>query len=77
MVSMSKIWLSWNVLACNGLYWAVHMVEVIQVVKVVSLDDMHSGNIWFSGSKQSNYRERLRCHACDGGQTDGQTESGK
>ena len=21
--------------------------------------------IWFAGSKQSNYRENLRCHACD------------
>ena len=22
--------------------------------------------IWFAWSKQSNYRENLRCHACDG-----------
>ena len=22
--------------------------------------------IWFPWSKQSNYRENLRCHACDG-----------
>ena len=22
--------------------------------------------MWFSWSKQSNYRENLRCHACDG-----------
>ena len=71
MVCMSKIWLSWNVLACNGLYCAVHMVQVIQVVRVVSLDDMHSGNIWFSWYKPSKYREKLICHACDGGRTDG------
>ena len=40
---------------------------MVQLVQVVSLDDMHSENIWFSGSKPSNYREKLICHACDGG----------
>ena len=39
---------------------------------MISLDDMHSENIWFSWSKPSNYRGKLRCHACDGGgRTDG------
>ena len=30
-----------------------------------SLDDMQSENIWFSRSKPSNYRGKLRYHACD------------
>ena len=38
---------------------------------MISLDDMHSENIWFSWSKPSNYRGKLRCHACDGERTDG------
>ena len=47
----------------------VQVVQVIQVVMVVKmiLVDMHSENIWFSGSKPSNYRKKLICHACDGG----------
>ena len=32
---------------------------------MISLDDVHSENIWFSWSKSSNYRGKLRCHACD------------
>ena len=32
---------------------------------MITLDDMHSENIWFSWSKPSNYHEKLRCHACD------------
>ena len=32
---------------------------------------MHSENIWFSGSKSSNYRGKLRCHACDEWTEDG------
>ena len=37
-----------------------------------SLDDndTHSENIWFSWSRPSNYRGKLRCHACDGGRTE-------
>ena len=38
---------------------------------MISLDDMHSENILFSWSKSSTYRGKLRCHACDGGRTDG------
>ena len=34
---------------------------------MISLEDMHSENMWFSWSKPSNYREKLRYHACDGG----------
>ena len=42
------------------------------MVWVVSLDDMHSENIWFSWYKPSKYRKKLICHACDGGRrTDG------
>ena len=54
-----------------GLYCArqvVHVFQVIQVVqavRMISLDDMHSEDIWFSRSKPSNYREKLRCHGCD------------
>ena len=44
----------------------VQVVHVIQVVRMISLDDMHSENIWFSGFKPSNYRGKLRCHARDG-----------
>ena len=43
---------------------------------MISLDYMHSENIWFSWSKPSNYQEKLRCHACDE-RTDRRTESGK
>ena len=35
-------------------------------VKVVSLDDVASENIWFSVSKPTNYRGKLKFHACDG-----------
>ena len=49
----------------------IQMIQVVHVVRMISLDDMHSENIWFSWSKPSNYRGKLRCHACDGGQTDG------
>ena len=41
------------------------MVQVVRVVRRIGLDDMHSENIWFSGSKPSNYRRKLRCHARD------------
>ena len=45
----------------------VRLVQVVRVARTTSLDDMHSENIWFSGSKPSNYRKKLICHACDGG----------
>ena len=56
--------LYWDALGCTGLYWAV------QLVRMISLDDMHSENIWFSWSKPSNYQGKLRCHTRDG-RTDG------
>ena len=40
-------------------------VQVVQVVRMISLDDMNSKNIWFSWSKPTNYRGKLRCHARD------------
>ena len=40
-------------------------VKVVGVVRVVSLDDVHSENIWLSWSKPANYREQLRFHAYD------------
>ena len=50
----------------------VWVVQVVRVAKTTSLDD--SENIWFSWYKPSNYREKLICHACDGG---GRTDAGK
>ena len=54
----------------------IQVVHVIQVVRMISLDDMHSENIWFPWSKPSNYQGKLRCHACDG-RTDERTNGGK
>ena len=51
----------------------VQVVQVVEVVAMISLDDMHSENIWFSWSNSSNYRGKLRYHACDG-RTDGRTD---
>ena len=53
----------------------VWVVQVVRVARTTSLDDMHSENIWFSWYKPSKYREKLICHACDGG--GGRTEDGK
>ena len=44
---------------------------MIGVVRTISLDNMHSENIWFSCYNPSKYREKLICHACDGGRMDG------
>ena len=44
----------------------IHVVQVVEVVRMISLDDMHSENIWFSWSKPSNYQEKLRHYARDG-----------
>ena len=38
----------------------VQVVKGVQVVRKISIDDMHSENILFSWSKSSNYREKLR-----------------
>ena len=54
----------------------VQEVQVIQVTRMISLDDMHSENKWFSWCKPSNYQGKLRSHARDEG-TDGRTEDGK
>ena len=45
----------------------VHVVQVVQVVRMISIDDIHSENIWFSWCKSSNYHEKLRCHGGGGG----------
>ena len=37
---------------------------------MISIDYMHSENIWFSWSKSSNYPGKFRCHACDEPRTD-------
>ena len=34
------------------------MDQVVQVVRMISIDAMRSENMWFSWSKSSNYRER-------------------
>ena len=31
----------------------IKVVQVVEVVRMIRLDDMHSENIWFSGSKPS------------------------
>ena len=49
----------------------VQVVRAVRVVRTISLDDMHSENIWFSWYKPSKYREKLICHACDGRRTNG------
>ena len=49
----------------------IKVVQVVEVVRMFRLDDMHSENIWFSGSNSSNYRGKLRCHACDRRTEDG------
>ena len=48
----------------------VQVVQVVTVARTTSLDDMHSENIRFSWYKPSKYREKLICHACDGGRTE-------
>ena len=45
---------------------------MVQVVRIISIYDMNSENIWFSSSKPLTYREKLICHACDGGRTEEQ-----
>ena len=74
-------WLGWSLVSWFRWFKVIKVIQVIQVILVVqvvqvvqvvtlarttSLDDMHSENIWFSWSKSSNYRGKLRCHACDG-----------
>ena len=50
---------------------------MVQVVRMISIDDMHTEDIWFSWGKSSNHQEKLRCHARDE-RTDGRrTEDGK
>ena len=43
----------------------IQVIQVVSVVRIISLDDVRSENIWFLWSTPSNYREKLRCHACD------------
>ena len=52
------------------------VIQVVQVVRMISIDDMHSENIWFLWSKSSNYQDKLRYHACDG-RTDGKWKIGQ
>ena len=47
---------------------------MVGVVRMISLDDMHSENVWFLWSKSSNYQEKLRCYARDA--RDGRTDGG-
>ena len=53
------------------LVWVVQVVKVVQVARMISLEPMHSENIWFKWSLPSNYQEKLRCHVCDK-QTEGE-----
>ena len=54
----------------------VKVVQVVQVVRIISPDDIYSENIWFLGSKPSNYEEKLRFHPRDM-RTDERTEIGQ
>ena len=55
----------------------VQAVQVVRVVRTISLDDMHSENIFFLWSKPSKYQVKLRCHACEGRRTDGKWKIGQ
>ena len=60
--------LDWALIGWGG-HWSGGsggpVIQVVQVVRMISIDDMHSENIRFSWSKSSNYQEKLKCHACD------------
>ena len=61
-----------HVIKVTQVVQVVWVVQVVRVARTTSLDVMHSENIWFSWYKPSKYREKLICHACDGGgRTDG------
>ena len=56
--------LHWDLIGWGG-YWSggsggpviqvVQLVQVVQVARMISIDDMHSENIWLSWSKSSIY----------------------
>ena len=57
---------------CNGMYLCatglqqvIQVIYVAQVVQVVQVVQVIQVVIWFLWSKQSNYKEKLRCHARD------------
>ena len=43
----------------------VQVIQVVRMVRIISPDDIQSENLWFSGSKPSNYKGKVRSHACD------------
>ena len=51
--------LHWAALDCTGLHWAQQVIQVVQVVRVITDQPR-----WWS--KPSNYQEKLRCHAYNG-----------
>ena len=59
-----------HVIQVNQADQVVQVVGAVGVVRTISLDDMHSEKIGFSWYKPSKYREKLICHACDGGRTE-------
>ena len=78
-------WSKWSKLTVRPI--VVRIVGLIRVVgwpgwsrrsrwfrwsRIISLDDLHSENIWFSWYNPSKFPEKLICHVCDGGgRTDG------
>ena len=60
------VWL-FQVIKVAQVVQVVRVIQVVRVARTTSLDDMHSENIWFSWYKPSKYREKLICHAVDGG----------
>ena len=48
-------------LGFTGLYWGGQVVQVIQVVGMISLDDMHSENLGFWWYKSSTIKLDVEC----------------
>ena len=40
----------------------IQVIQVVRVARMISLDELHSDNIWCSWSKPSDYQEKVRCH---------------
>ena len=51
------------------MFQVVQVVQMVLVVRLISLDDMRLENIYLyiSLSEPSNYQEKKRSHACDTG----------
>ena len=66
------IYVVWLVAMIRMVGWFT-VIQVLQVVRMISLDGMHSENIWFSWI---NHQIIKKSHACDG-RTDERTNEEK